>query len=167
MSPPYRMRARTAVPALFAALGLVLAQAISASANPPVIPPPTLPTSCPPICSIPLPPLSFVVVGDSYTSGEGASHFHIYVGNASRNEDWRHQSGFAAVHVAWAYLEMGRHPVGTVTISPTELLTARGRDRLFFHPSSGAKTKHLCGLVVNSDGVVVGSPSDTGRDPTA
>ncbi len=162
MSPPRHTRTRTALMALLAAMGLVLSQAASASADPPFpFPPPTRPpVICPPICTFPppLPAFHFVVVGDSYTSGEGASHTHVYVGDASGNEDWRHQSGFAPAHVAWTLLELGRRPLGTVTIQPTELQRSWGPDRLYFHASSGAETKHLDEAQLEDNGAVRNPP---------
>ncbi|MFD0474927.1 hypothetical protein ACFQ0B_46775 [Nonomuraea thailandensis] len=109
----------------------------------------------------------WATVGDSYTSGEGASHGSVYVGYPT--ESFKHQSGYAPAHLAWAYLQQGRYPIGSYTILPQEIRSTWGGDEMHFNASSGAETKHLkqqhcenksCSVVRNPpqlDGV----PADT------
>jgi hypothetical protein len=148
MSPACRARVHIALVALVAmcaTLAFVVPHSGRASADPPVdfSPAPCIP---PDPCNPPprpLAPFHFVVLGDSFTSGEGASRYSVYVPTSSGREDWRHRSGFSPAHVAWAYLELGRRPVGSLTIRPNQLQQTWGSDRLYFKASSGAETKHL------------------------
>ncbi|MEV4628202.1 hypothetical protein AB0J90_18175 [Micromonospora sp. NPDC049523] len=162
-----RTRTRVVLTALFATLGLLLPAAMvsadpiplpprppfpSLSPLPPGAPlppnpgvprPPTLP-QCPPTCiSLGPEPYDAVVYGDSYTSGEGASHNHRYVTKADGTEDFRHQSGLAPFSVAWAALEMGRHPSRSMNLTSETMQSVVTRDRLFFNASSGAWINHL------------------------
>ncbi|UBU12297.1 SGNH/GDSL hydrolase family protein [Nonomuraea gerenzanensis] len=155
---------------MLAVLGLVLSAAPAGADLVPVPPRPTLPPPGPvtpvPPPGVPFPtlgptppivlpcaptclqgpdpePYDSVVYGDSYTSGEGASHNHTYVPNADGSEDFRHRSGLAPFYVAWAALEMGRNPLRRMTLTSDKMEQAIGKDRLFFKASSGAWIKHL------------------------
>jgi lysophospholipase L1-like esterase len=151
MSPACRARVHVALVALvamFATLAFVVPHSGRASADPPPPPVDFSPAPCvpPDPCNPPprpLPPFHFVVLGDSFTSGEGASRNSVYVPTSSGMEDWRHRSGFSPAHVAWTYLELGRRPVGSLTIRPNQLQQTWGSDRLYFKAASGAETKHL------------------------
>ncbi|AQZ68809.1 unnamed protein product [[Actinomadura] parvosata subsp. kistnae] len=109
----------------------------------PTLPPRPVPLPCPPTCLTDPDPYDAVVYGDSYTSGEGASHDHKYVTKADGTEDFRHRSGLAPFYVAWAALEMGRNPLRRMTLTSDTMESVIGRDRLFFQASSGAWIKHL------------------------
>lgn len=183
-----RARARVVLTTVFAALGLLMPAAM-ASADPvpqlprpslppsgpitpvpfPTLPPPSVPLPCPPAClggSDP-DPYDAVVYGDSYTSGEGASHDHKYVTKADGTEDFTHKSGLAPFYVAWAALEMARNPLRRMTLTSDKMETVIGRDRLFFHASSGAWTKHLDeAQMEKKGGTVVRNPPQTHDVPS-
>ncbi|SDM07747.1 hypothetical protein [Nonomuraea jiangxiensis] len=117
---------------------------------PPTFPPPTFrppsptptdPSTCTGFC-VPRIPLKMVVVGDSYTSGEGATTNHQYVRMVDGSEDWRHQSGYAPPHLAWSYLEATYHN-SQYTVEPDKIRTEWNGDRLYFNASSGAEVRHL------------------------
>ncbi|MGI5286542.1 hypothetical protein ACQEVF_24830 [Nonomuraea polychroma] len=185
--PPFRVkkraRARVVLTALFAALGLLLPAAM-ASADPgpslsrpsfapmgagATLPPPTTPLPCPPTCVNWTQPAPYdaVVYGDSYTSGEGASHNHKYLTKADGTEDFTHKSGLAPFYVAWAALEMGRNPLRKMTLTSDKMETVIGRDRLFFQASSGAWIKHLDeAQMEKKGGTVVRNPPQTHDVPS-
>jgi len=173
---------------LFTALGLLLPAAV-AGADPiplptrrpfpslsplpsgvplPTRPPIPVPPPCPPTCvDLGPEPYDAVVYGDSYTSGEGASHNHAYAPKPDGTEDWRHRSGLAPFHVAWAALEMGRNPLRRLTLRPEIMESAIGRDRLFFQASSGAWIKHLDEpQMEKKGGTVVRNPPQAQDVPT-
>jgi lysophospholipase L1-like esterase len=105
--------------------------------------PSVVPCSANPLCMKPL-PFYFGAVGDSFWSGEGASHDGTYASAVPGTEDWRHQSGLSPVHQAWMYLELGRRPgLGSYTLNRTTLQHSWGVDKFTFNASSGAETKHL------------------------
>lgn len=144
---PRRTQLRLVLTALFAALGLLLPAAMAGADPIPLPPRPPFPSvlPCPPTC-VDLPgadPYDAVVYGDSYTSGEGASHDHMYLPKADGTEDFRHQSGLAPFVVAWTALELGRFPFRRMTLTSNTMTTTFSRDRLFFKASSGALIKHL------------------------
>ncbi|MFI6791748.1 hypothetical protein ACIBG4_30910 [Nonomuraea sp. NPDC050383] len=159
----WRTLGRLGLIGLVAALSAAVLVSAPASAGPPVpVPttPPTRPTfkPVPPTLSPPTvqptppptpPPTTLEAytiagVGDSYTGGEGASRNSIYwKAKPDGVDDWRHISGLAPLHAAWAFLESGRYPVGTYTLDPTQIRTTWGGDTFVFNASSGAKTKHL------------------------
>lgn len=191
MSPsrdPRRTRAYVVLMTLFAALGLLLPATV-ASADPiplptrppfptlsplpsgvplPTRPPLPVPLPCPPTCvDLGPAPYDAVVYGDSYTSGEGASHNHKYVTKSDGSEDWTHRSGLAPFAVAWTGLEMGRYPLYRPTLTSDTMLTFFGRDRLFFNASSGAWIKHLNEpQMEKKGGTVVRNPPQAQDVPT-
>ncbi|MFC4533254.1 hypothetical protein [Sphaerisporangium dianthi] len=164
-----------ALTASFAALGLLL-PATAAGADPiplptgfPTRPPLPVPLPCPPTCApLQVPdPYDAVVYGDSYTSGEGASHDHKYVPKADGSEDFTHKSGLAPFYVAWAALEMGRNPLRRLTLASDTMQTLIGRDQLYFHASSGAWIKHLDEpQMEKKGGTVVRNPPQAQDVPT-
>ncbi|TYB51140.1 hypothetical protein FXF51_54200 [Nonomuraea sp. PA05] len=193
MSPSHvRRRARTRIllTALCAGLGLLLPATTAVADQVPLPPRPTMsppvpvtpppggprPTlsppivlPCPPTClDMPEPePYDAVVYGDSYTSGEGASHNHKYVPKADGTEDFRHRSGLAPFYVAWAALEMGRHPLRRMVLNSETMQRTIGRDNLYFQASSGAWLKHLDeDQMEKKGGTVVRNPPQTHDVPT-
>ncbi|GAA1288169.1 hypothetical protein Psi02_71790 [Planotetraspora silvatica] len=112
---------------------------------PPSDPTPNPQPTCPPDCAPPR-TLKIAGAGDSYTSGEGATHDHKYLTFPDGSEDFRHQSGYAPLPLAWDYLQSGRYPTGQYTVQPDEISTTWGTgnsDRFIFNASSGAKVSHL------------------------
>ncbi|MEU7861430.1 hypothetical protein [Nonomuraea sp. NPDC049141] len=178
MHPPRRLW-RLGLIAVVAALATTMLSGVPASAGPPTVrptTPPTVPTltpvpppTIPPTVQPTTPPLIWAGVGDSYTSGEGASRNHVYKGKSNGDEDWRHQSGLAPFLLAFNYLKVNRYQLGDYTVFPTEIPTTWGNDRMIFNASSGAETIHLtkpqteckkCTAIRNAP-QLQGIPSDT------
>jgi hypothetical protein len=122
---------------------------------PPTFPPldPTPPLHlCPPDC-VPMPTVKIAGAGDSYTSGEGATWDHKYVTFPDGSEDFRHQSGYAPLALAWDYLQSARYG-GQYTVQPDVISHTWGTgnsDRFIFNASSGAKVNHLTDVQFEDD----------------
>ncbi|MEV6153026.1 hypothetical protein AB0L53_22020 [Nonomuraea sp. NPDC052129] len=172
--------------ALFAVLGLLLSAAPASADLPspprptllptpipgvplPTLPPRPIPLPCPPTCVDPPGPAPYdaVVYGDSYTSGEGASHNHTYVTKSDGTEDFTHKSGLAPFSVAWTALEMGRYPFYKPTLTSESMPKSFAHDQLFFKASSGAWIKHLNEpQMEKKGGTVVRNPPQAEDVPT-